>query len=64
MVYLYKVQYNPKTNKFKVIANLLGWDKPTLTEAETRDGIMILSNEELSKIDKSNLIIPKDVTIF
>lgn len=60
----YKVRYNPKTNKFKVLANVIGYHQPELVPAEIEDGIMILSDEELSMIDKKNITVLKDVKIF
>lgn len=64
MTYLYKVKYNPKTNKFSVLANIISSGKPVLTEAEKEDGVLILSSEELEMIDKKNIQVKKGVTIY
>lgn len=59
----YKVRYNVKTNKFIVLGIN---DSPITSEQLTKNNesdILILTDIELAKINKKNLIISDNVTI-
>ncbi len=61
-VHNYLVQFNPNNNKFRIVANLI--EPIELSDEETSFGFMILSASDLKKIDKNNIVVTRNVTIY